>query len=379
MPERTAGPVDPKGFSEASAEAPQAVCAGREHAQLLLRFSAVARVKQARKPSLGVVDVFAGAGGLSLGLHQAGFDSLAAVEMDADSCKTYSASFPDSDLYQCPIQGVDFRPFKGVDLLAGGPPCQPFSSGGKRMAEVDGRNMLPQFLRAVSEAKPRALLMENVFGLDQGPRQRYFRSFVCEVEALGYSVSYAVLNAADFGVPQNRRRLFMVGLRGKAFEFPAPTHGPGTKRARVAAGSVLDPSRVVGEPNESRVVYAKKPDVRPNPYDGHLFNGGGRGVDLLRPAPTILASAGGNKTHFLDSALQIPPYHAHLLKGGKPRSGELEGGRRLTVEESAALQTFPPTVRFSGARSSRYRQVGNAVPPRLAAALGQALAKLLTP
>src|SRR5690606_16446866 len=118
--------------------------------------------------------------------------------------------------------------------------------------------------------------------------------------------------------------------------------------------------------------YAKNPDLRPNPYHGQLFNGGGRAINLEAPAPTILASAGGNKTHFIDIGKRVPPYHRHLMRGGKPRTGELPEARRLTVLECAALQTFPEGMKFVGPRSSQYAQVGNAVPPRLAAILGGA-------
>jgi DNA (cytosine-5)-methyltransferase 1 len=108
-----------------------------------------------------------------------------------------------------------------------------------------------------------------------------------------------------------------------------------------------------------------------------LFNGGGRPINLNDLCPTILASAGGNKTHFIDTLDEVPRYHAELLRGLPPRTGTLPGGRRLTVEESALIQTFPPGVKFYGSQSSRYMQVGNAVPPKLAEALGTALAALL--
>jgi DNA (cytosine-5)-methyltransferase 1 len=125
--------------------------------------------------------------------------------------------------------------------------------------------------------------------------------------------------------------------------------------------------------NPSRVFFAKKPDLRPSPYDGHLFNGGGRAIDPNRPCHTILASAGGNKTHFLDPLDLVPEYHRHLSAGGTPRSGELKGARRLTVEESAIIQTFPSWVRFAGPRSAQYHQIGDAVPPLLAAVIGRSL------
>ncbi|MHB9146274.1 MAG: DNA cytosine methyltransferase [Symbiobacteriia bacterium] len=326
-----------------------------------------------------MIDLFSGAGGLSLGLESAGFTSLMAVEINKDACETYRSLFPRSNLFDGSIETVDFRLFEGqVDLVAGGPPCQPFSSGGKRLANKDTRDMLPQFLRAISEIKPPLFLMENVAGLTQAARRPYFAAFINELELLGYRVTWKVLNAADYGVPQKRLRLFIVGSRVGTFIFPKPTHGPNGERPYVPAGSILRRDKAVGDPNASRVFYAKNPDLRPSPYDGHLFNGGGRPINLDVPSPTILASAGGNKTHFIDTLGEVPHYHAELVKSMPPRTGTLAGARRLTVYESALLQTFPPGARFAGPRSAQYKQIGNAVPPLLGRALGHALNEFLS-
>lgn len=321
-----------------------------------------------------MIDLFSGAGGLSLGLKNAGFSAEVAVEVNRDACQTYANLFPHVDLKDGDIRHVDFRPYAGqVSLVAGGPPCQPFSSGGKRLADQDGRNMVPEFLRAVSEVKPPLVLMENVPGLISGDRRSYFDWVTGSLRAFGYSVTWQIVNAADYGVPQRRRRLVVVGSKVGTFRFPAATHGPGTNQPYVTAGQVLSRSRIVGTPNHSRVMYAKNPDLRPSPYDGLLFNGGGRPIDLDDVCHTILASAGGNKTHFIDTLGEVPQYHAELLEGKPPREGALPGGRRLTVEESAAIQTFPCNMRFFGSRSSQYTQVGNAVPPLLAQRIGEAL------
>ena len=162
--------------------------------------------------------------------------------------------------------------------------------------------------------------------------------------------------------------MIIIGCReDREFRFPDPDLA-----TRMPAGAVLS-YKVVGEPNPSKIVYCKTPDLRPNPYHGQLFNGGGRAINLDLPAPTILAAAGGNKTHFLDCGGEVPAYHRHLRLGGVPRVGELPGARRLTVRESAAVQTFPTDFEFLGSRSSQYTQVGNAVPPKLAETLGIAI------
>ena len=319
---------------------------------------------------LCAVDVFAGAGGLSTGLAWAGFDIAVGVERDHDACGSFAKAHPAATVLETDVASVVWGLWRHEDyVLVGGPPCQPWSNGGKRLGAEDERDGWPAFLQALRGMRPRAFLAENVPGLAKHPM---FRDVVGEMERLGYEVSAQVVDAADYGVPQHRRRLIIIGTRGHKFVFPRPSFGPKAQRPWRAAGEVvgLEPD---GEPNRSVVMYARHPDVRPSPYAGHLWNGGGRPVDLSRPAPTMLASAGGNKTAWIDTLGIVPEYHAHLLAGGAPRSGLVPGARRLTVEEVAALQSFPPGTWFAGTKSSRYRQVGNAVPPLLARALGEAL------
>ena len=323
------------------------------------------------------LDLFAGAGGLSLGLQRAGFQTVCAVESDPDAARTYASHCAGTEVREGRVEGQDFGEFRGrVSLVCGGPPCQPFSSGGLRRGESDDRNGLPSFVRAVESVEPEAVLVENVPGLAVGKRKEALEELVSDLKSLGYRAEWEVLNAADYGVPQSRRRLFIVGLRAGSFLWPEPTHGEGTPQERIAAGQVLS-DEPVGPPNRSLVTYAKNPDLRPSPYHGLLFNGGGRPIDLERPAPTILASAGGNKTPFLDTLGVVPTYHAHLKGGGEPDIGEVPGARRLTVREAARLQSFPDEVEFHGRPSSQYRQIGNAVPPLLARALGESLRSAL--
>ncbi len=190
---------------------------------------------------------------------------------------------------------------------------------------------------------------------------------------LDYDVSWQVVQAADFGVPQNRRRLFVVGVRpGMKFGWPVPTHGPGRPTPYITAGEFVR-SEPRGDPNPSIITYAKNPSLRPDPYHGHVYNGGGRPINLARPAPTMLATMGGNKTPWVDTLDIAPAYHAHLLAGGEPREGTVVGARRITVAEAAGLQSFPHWAHFFGKRSSQYRQVGNAVPPLMAEAIAHEL------
>ena len=325
-----------------------------------------------------VLDIFAGAGGLSIGLERAGFTVAAAAEWDKDACETYAGAHPAADLIEGDVAAMSFRPWRGqVEVLAGGPPCQPWSTGGKRLGPGDPRNGWPSFLRALREIGPRAFLAENVAGLAATSRRGHLHALLGELTGLGFGVAWAIVNAADYGVPQKRSRLLIVGIRGGRFDFPAPRFGPLAAQPWRRAGELLG-AEPVGTANPVTVTFARNPDLRPSPYDGHVYNGGGRPIDLDRPAPTLLASMGGNKTPWVDVAGVVPGYHAHLVAGGAPRAGHVPGARRITVEEAALLQSFPPGLRVAGKRSSRYRQVGNAVPPLLAQAIGTQLRAQLT-
>jgi DNA (cytosine-5)-methyltransferase 1 len=326
------------------------------------------------------VDLFAGAGGLSQGLGRAGLAVTAACEWDDDACDTYSKSHPRTEVFRCGLEEClpELAKLNGsIDIVAGGPPCQPWSSGGKRLGAADPRDGLPLFRKTVGAVGPTAFLLENVAGLASRSRAAQLVELVSSFEAMGYTVTWRVLNAAQYGVPQKRMRLVVVGIRGAAFEFPQPTHGPG-RAPYVAARSVLDPMVPLGEPNASVVRYAKSPDLRATPYGGLLWNGGGRPINLDEPAPTLLASMGGNKTPWVDTEGVVVEYHAHLMSGGTPRVGRVPGARRITPAEAAAIQTFDEDTVFFGARSSQYRQIGNAVPPRLAEHVGRALVAQLT-
>ncbi|MGH3055355.1 MAG: DNA cytosine methyltransferase, partial [Gaiellaceae bacterium] len=165
--------------------------------------------------SLPMVDVFAGAGGLSLGLSRAGFNAVQAVELDADACATYATLHPNTEVKQADIQRLKLRRLRGsIALLVGGPPCQPFSTGGKQLGARDDRDGFPEFLRVLDQLRPDAFLIENVAGLAAASMRPYFERLIGELEALRYVVRWRIFNAADYGVPQKRRRLFVVGLRG---------------------------------------------------------------------------------------------------------------------------------------------------------------------
>ena len=322
--------------------------------------------------NLTSVDLFAGAGGLSLGLKMAGWKTKVASDYDQQACDTYRKNFSGVDVVQGDVRKIDWTPLRNkIDLVAGGPPCQPFSVAGNQRAAADVRDMLPEFVRAVEEIQPTLFLMENVAGL-VGPRHLdYFNQKIQLLQQLGYEVNFQVLNAAHYGVAQERRRVIVIGSRRLSPVFPRATHGT-VRRPFITAHEALAKA-AEDLPNTAIVTYAKSPVLRPSPWAGMLVNGGGRPINLSEPSQTIPASAGGNRTHIVDEAGVLLDYHAHLVSGGRPRDGLVQGVRRLTVRESASLQSFPDSFHFSGPRSAQYRQIGNAVPPLLAKAIGKAL------
>jgi|TARA_R100001143_G_scaffold31703_1_gene30766 DNA (cytosine-5)-methyltransferase 1 len=322
------------------------------------------------------IDLFAGAGGLSLGLKLAGWRTVAASDYDPVACETYRQNFEGVDVIEGDVRRVDWKPLHGkVDLVAGGPPCQPFSVAGNQKSHQDDRDMLPEFVRAVREIRPKLLLMENVAGLTTTRNLPYLEAKLDELRDLGYDVHFKVLNASHYGVPQVRLRVIVVGgLAGKP-TFPRQTHGTKTRPCISARNALEDVP--ADEPNRAIITYAKNPIIRPSPWAGMLVNGGGRPINLDEPSQTIPASAGGNRTHILDPKGILLEYHSELLAGGRSRVGVVPDARRLTIRESARLQSFPDDFIFSGQRSACYRQIGNAVPPLLAKAVGKALIKAI--
>lgn len=354
------------------------------------------------KPTL--VSLFTGAGGLDIGLEHAGFRTVAAVECEPDCVETLklnqSLRHPVADdsilskarILPRPIEEVakdDLRPSDAQadwvpDLLAGGPPCQPFSSSGKMLSVGDPRGRLfEHFVRLADALKPRLILFENVRGLvtARGPKGEPGEVINMVKEAfenLGYATSFQLLNAADYGCPQRRVRLFMMATRCTQLpEFPAATH------AEVPENTLFDtrlPWVTLGE-------FLRK---QPQPTSDEVVS---PTVTLAReladlPAGTGLKSAGAREatrpgghwgyrqgTFIADQTLPARTVTASASQDWiRLRDGSL---RRLTLRECAGLQGFPQGWQFVGSIASRFRQVGNAVPVAFGVVLGQALREAL--
>ncbi|MGY1551592.1 DNA cytosine methyltransferase [Microbacterium sp. A588] len=354
---------------------------------------------------LNFVSLYSGAGGLDLGFARAGFTPVFANDIDPFAVQTHNKLSEVRD----PEWREAARRFEGhvavcgdvrvaaanlqegmADIVIGGPPCQGFSVAG-RMDPNDPRSRhVFDFLGLVAKVKPRAFVMENVASLARNRRWADIIATLKDMATLDYKVELVVLNASHWGVPQARERMFLVGVPhdGPDFALPAPP----TLDAPITVRDALASLPRAGEPgNDSictaRITLAKSPVLRRSPYAGMLFNGQGRPMGLDRPAPTLPASMGGNRTPIVDEAdlydqqePWIVDYHRHLFVEGKSPLPDLPSEarmRRITVEEAATIQSFPRDVPWQGAQSARYRQIGNAVPPLLAYHVASAVARTL--
>lgn len=332
------------------------------------------------------LSLYSGAGGLDLGFADAGFEVVWANEADPHACETYRANLGDH-IVEGDLLTVSLPPGR-VDVVIGGPPCQGWSRIG-RMDPADSRSEhVHHFMDVVAAKRPAAFIMENVAHLAESPRWREVREGLLgrSREELGYQTEILVLDASQFGVAQSRRRMFLVGLRDRSMAAPRRTtlRRPTTVRQ---AFTRLPPHGAGGNDTlcAARVVPAKVPVMRPSAFQGALlFNGSGRPLDLDRPARTLPASMGGNATPIIDQLEfeyaadpWVVEYHRHLAEGGAPFDHAPPRLRRLTVEEAAALQSFPRTFRFRGPIGAQYRQIGNAVPPALSRAVARAVRRAM--
>jgi len=304
-------------------------------------------------PTMQSIEFCAGAGGQALGLEQAGFRHSALVEIEADFCKTLRLNRPQWDVRTADMNLFDGRPFKGMDLLAGGLPCPPFSVAGKQLGERDERNLFPAAIRLVDEIKPKAVMIENVKGFLSPVFEEYRLQLKRQFEKLGYKVDWRLLNASDFGVPQLRPRVVIVALRKEfvdAFDWPdVRPHNPPT------VGETLKDLMSANGWIGSELWARRANDIAPTIVGGSKKHGG---PDL---GPTRARAAW--------AALGV---EGRSLAEAAPEPG-FAGMPRLTVQMVARIQGFPDSWKFFGRKTTAYRQVGNAFPPPVAKAVASNL------
>lgn len=288
------------------------------------------------------IDLFAGCGGLSLGFEAAGIKTIG-YEMVADCCETYRRNL-DSECHQVMI--TPNMEFPKVQVVIGGPPCQPFSRRGKQLGKEDARNGFPSFIEAIRKINPDIWICENVKGLPE-QNTEYFKTLIDEFESLGYIVYKTVIKMERFDVPQNRERMVMVGHRGG---FTPPTE----KDYRITAGEAL--GELASQIPENAAFLTPAMDQYIAKYEAASKCKNPRDLHMDRPARTLTCRNLAGATSDM---------HRIRLADGRRR--------RITVREAARLQSFPDWFEFSGSEESQFTQIGNAVPPMFAYHLAQSV------
>jgi DNA (cytosine-5)-methyltransferase 1 len=379
------------------------------------------------------VELFTGAGGLALGCARAGFHHLALVEQDKHSCHTLRQNqqreidrMGDWHIYNMDVTDFDYSTIGSeIDFLAGGPPCQPFSIGGRHGASLDKRDMFPQFFQAIRALRPKAFLIENVRGLLRSTFINYFEYIILQLthpeaqpkpdepwtdhlvrlkaiadrgasDDLGYRVTFKLLNAADYGVPQKRERVFIVGFRSDLninWSFPEPTH---------SSEALIWDKWVGGEYWERHSISSKERPEIPAKLRSRLQRTGvnllfnmtapwrtvrdtianlpsPENTDIGKQIPNHIFIPGarsypGHTGSPLDEPAKTLKAGVHGVPGGENMLALPDGQvRYFTVREAARLQTFPDDYYFPGAWGESMRQIGNAVPVSLAYLIAQSI------
>lgn len=347
-----------------------------------------------------VISLFSGAGGLDAGLKKAGYEIRVALDFDHDSCETLRRNYKGTVVIESDIQKITTEELLNkancepgdVDLLVGGPPCQPFSKSafwnGSKGLNDPRAITLHEYIRILKEVKPRAFILENVFGLAYKNNKDAFDFLKEGFKKLGYRINFKVINAADYGVPQIRQRLIILGSRNKLLDFPKQTH---SSRPTVSSPTLFEASTNFPNHISAKAAFSGletlsskdlKSDLKVNGKWGHLLPNIPPGDNYL-----FYTEKRGHKnplfewrsrywTFLLKLSPEKPSWTIQAQPG--PYVGPFHWeNRRLTFEEMKRIQTFPDEYEFYGKRSSIQKQIGNAVPSLLAQRLGEAVKEQL--
>lgn len=334
--------------------------------------------------TIEMIDLFAGAGGMTLGFHRAGFRSIFAVEIDPAAAKTYAANFGSAYVYAGPIEEVDV--FPRAEVIIGGPPCQGFSPLGRDRDDHSRAAMNAlwrEYVRAVRQVRPAVFVIENVPEfLKSAQFETFLETFRSDRALRGYEIDAAVLNAADYGVPQRRRRGFVIGSRIGPSRWPEKMHGPDSKSGRPYATVREAIGDLPLEPTGEDLHMGRNP--RPSSIERYkAVPEGGNRFDLAANRPDLLPDCWRNKksgtTDVFGRLWWDRPAFTIRTEFFKPEKGRYlhpQAHRPITHREAARLQTFPDDFIFEGSKIEIAKQIGNAVPPRLAEAVARSVRRM---
>ena len=303
------------------------------------------------------IEICAGAGGQAIGLEQAGFEHLALIEIEPLACQTLNKNRPHWNVIESDIKNFSSTEYNGIDLLAGGVPCPPFSIAGKQLGHLDDRDLFPEALRLAKQCNPKVIMLENVRGLLDIKFKEYRRHILNELYKRGYQCDWRLVNASDFGVSQLRPRAILIALKKKYFdyfEWPIKNEDP-----PISVGELLyeEMSSLGWENVDNWKLIANK--IAPTLVGGSKKHGGADlGPTRAKQAWATLGVDGGG------------------LANQPPVNG-FNAMPKLTLKMTALVQGFPKDWEFVGKKTPAYRQVGNAFPPPVAKAIGISIKKAL--
>lgn len=310
------------------------------------------------------MDLFAGAGGMSLGFDNAGFKNLLAVEFNKDFAETYKKNFPRHNLIVDDIKNVteqqiyDIIKNEKVDVIIGGPPCQGFSIAGnigRNFIDDDRNRLFKEFVRFVKIIKPKVFVLENVAAMERHNKGKTIKEIVSSFKEIGYDIKYKVLNAVNYGVPQERRRIFIVGTLGENnFEYPQEINKTVTVKDAIDDLPKLENGETSEIPNHT----AMKHSAQMLEKMSYVSDGGNR-----NDIPESLRPKSGDSRKYIRYNSKKPSF---CVTGDMRKIFHYSQNRALTCRELARLQTFPDSFVFLGNTGKVQQQIGNAVPVLLA-------------